>query len=109
MHRNPSVQVALQEVDSYVEAVVEAEVPPEVRQEVEPALVIEDEGVPAVEDEVEASVLEEGVEALIQISRGLALVGEDHSLSGLALRPKAFCLTRNIPKPESVQCNIQIK
>lgn len=35
----------LQEVDQYVEAVVEAEVPPEVRQGVEEALVIEDEGV----------------------------------------------------------------
>ena len=79
MHRNPSVQVALHEVDPYVEAEVEAEVPPAVHQEVEPALVIEDEGAPAEEDEVEASVLEEGVEGLIQILRGLAPVGEDHS------------------------------
>ena len=103
------MQVALQEVDPYVEAGVEVEVLPEVRQEVEPALVIEDEGVPAEEDEVEALVLEEGVEGLIQISRGLAPVGEDHSVSGLALRRKAFYHTRNIPKPESVQGNIQIK
>ena len=103
------MQVAIQEVDPFAEAGVEAEVPPEVRQEVEPVLVIEDEGVPAEEDEVEASVLEEGVEGLIQILRGLAPVGEDHSLSGLALRPKAFYHTRNIPKFESLQCNIQIK
>ena len=99
MHRNPSVQVALQEVDPYVEVAVEAEVPPEVRQEVEPALVIEDEGVPGEEDEVEASVLEEGVEGLTQISRDLALVGEDHSLSGLALRPKAFFVRETYPNP----------
>ena len=85
---------------------MEAEVHPAVHQEVEPALVIEDEGVPAEEDEVEASVLEKGVEGLIQILRGLAPVGEDHSARALALRPKAFYHTRNIPKPESVQCNI---
>ena len=82
-----------------MEAGAEAEVPPAVGQEVEPALVTEDGGVPAEEDEVEDSVLGEGVEGLIQISRGLAPVGEDHSLRGLALRPKAFYHTRNIPKP----------
>lgn len=80
MHRSQSVQVVLQEVDHYVEAVVEAEAPPEVRQEVEEALVIEDEGVLGEEAEEEASVLGEGIEGVIPTSQGLALVGEDHNL-----------------------------
>lgn len=92
MHRNQSVQVALQEVDQYGEAVVEAGVPPEVRQEVEEALVIEEEEVLGEEGVEEASVLGEGVEGVTLISRGLALVGEDHSSPGLALRQKAFCV-----------------
>ena len=80
MHRSQSVQVVFQEVDQYVEAVVEAEAPPEVRQEVEEALVIEDEGVLGEEAEEEVSVLGEGVEGETPTSRGLALVGEGHSL-----------------------------
>lgn len=82
-------------MDQYGEAVVEAGVPPEVRQEVEEALVIEEEevlGEEGVEEEEEASVLGEGVEGVTLISRGLALVGEDHSSPGLALRQKAFCV-----------------
>lgn len=84
---------------------MEAEVPPEVGQEVEEALVIEDEGVLGEEGEEEeeeeelASVLGEGVEGVILISQGLALVVEDHELSGLALRRKAFCVWENTSGP----------
>lgn len=70
---------------------MEAEAPPEVRQEVEEVLVIEDEGVLGEEEE-EGSVLGEVVEEVILILQGLALVGEDHSLSGPALRQKASCV-----------------
>lgn len=87
------MQVVLQEVDQYVEVVAEAEASPEVRQEVEEVLAIEDEGVLGGEAEEEASVLREGVEGVIQISPGLALVGEDHSR--LALRQKASFLWEN--------------
>lgn len=101
MHRNQSVQVVLQEVDPYVEAVVEAVVEVGalrvVRQEVEEALVIEHEGegVLGGEEEEQVSVLGEGIEGAILISPGLALVGVDHSLLGLVLRQKAFSAREN--------------
>lgn len=85
MHRNQSVQVVLQEVE-YVEAVAEAEALPEVRQEVEEALVLEDEGVLGEEEEEEPSSLGEAAEGVIPISQDLALVGKDHNSSGRALR-----------------------
>lgn len=95
VRRKQSVQVVLQEVDRYVEAVVWAEALPEVHQEVGEALATEDEGVLGEEEEEEASVLGEGVEGGILISPGLALVGGHHSLSGLALRQKVFCVWEN--------------
>ena len=69
VHRNQSVLVVLQEVDQYVEAVVE--------------------------DEEVASVLGEELEEVILILQGQALEGEDHSSSSLALRQKAFCAWKN--------------
>ncbi len=82
---------------------MEAEAPPEVRQEVEEASVIEEEGVLGEQEEEEASV-GEVVEEIIPILRGLALVGEDHSLFGLALRQKAFCVWENTQR-KSVRFN----
>lgn len=104
VHRNRNVQVVLQEVDQYAEAVVEAEAPPEVRQEVGEALLIEVEG----ELGEEASVLGEGIEGVILILQGLALAGEEHSLSGLASWQSAFCV-REISKMNFSQCNISCR
>ena len=95
MHRSQSVQAVLQEVDRFVEAVVEAEAPPEVRQEVEEDSVIE---VLGEEEEEEASVLGEGVEEVILISRGLALVGEDHSLIWPGVTAKGVLCMGKYPK-----------
>ena len=85
MHRNQSVQVVLQEVGQCVEAAV-AESSPEVHQEVEVALGIGDEEVLGEEEEEGHSVLGEEIEGVILISRGLAIVAEDHESSDLALR-----------------------
>ncbi len=89
MHQKQSVQVVPQEVDQCGE-VVEAEVYLGVHKEVEEILGIEDEGAVGEEEEEEASVLGEEVEGVILILPDLALVAEDHNLSGLALRQSAF-------------------
>lgn len=110
MLRNQSAQVVIQEVHPYVEAVVGDEALREVRREAEDALVIGHEGgwVLGEEEEEQASVLEEGAEAAIQTSRGLALVGADHNLSGLALRQKAF-LHGKIPTMKVLNYSTVIK
>ncbi|KAF6219331.1 hypothetical protein HO133_005156 [Letharia lupina] len=99
-----NAQVVLQEVALYVEAVVEAEAPPEARQEVEEVLVIEDEGVLGEEEE-EGSVLGEVVEEVIPILQGLALVGEDHSLYQARRCGKRRLVYEKGPKMKSVQFN----
>lgn len=96
--------MVLQEVALYVEAVVEAEAPPEARQEVEEVLVIEDEGVLGEEEE-EGSVLGEVVEEVIPILQGLALVGEDHSLYQARRCGKRRLVYWKGPKMKSVQFN----
>ena len=83
---------------------MEAEAPPEARQEVEEVLVIEDEGVLGEEEE-EGSVLGEVVEEVIPILQGLALVGEDHSLYQARRCGKRRLVYEKGPKMKSVQFN----
>ena len=63
---------------------MEAEARPEVLPEVEEGLAIKDEGLlggqDGEEEGEEVSVLGEGIEGIILISRGPAFVGEDHNL-----------------------------
>lgn len=82
-----------------------ADAPPEVGQEVEEALVIEDEGVLGEEGEVEVSVLGEAVEEVTLISQDLALVGEYYDLFGLALRQEGVLCMAKYPKCKSVRFN----
>lgn len=81
---------------------VEAEASPEVHQEVEVALGIGDEEALGGEGEGGHSVLGEGIEVVILISRGLAIVAGDHDSSDRALRQRALYL-RNIPKRKPFQ------
>lgn len=81
---------------------VEAEASPEMHQEVEVALGIEDEEALGEEGGEGHSVLGEGIEVVILISRGLAFVAGDHDSSDLALRQRALYL-RNILKRKSFQ------
>ena len=83
---------------------MEAEAPPEVRQEAEEALVTEDEGLLGGEEE-EGSVRGEGVEGVILISQNLALVGEDHIDHAWRCGKRRFVCGK-IPERKSIQLKI---
>lgn len=99
MYRSQSVLEVLQEVDQYVEAVVQDEAPLEVRRkEAAEALVIEDEGVPGEEDEEVALVLGEEPEEVILILQGLDLEEEVHRFIRPGVAAKGVLYTGKYPK-----------